>query len=254
MTCNVSDRKLFSGLLLIPGYLNETEQLALVRSSLSEYTCPPNPLSLLTHYVLPKSNETSLFSLYASDPETLVPSIASTLLDVDTPRPSPSPTPSSSSSAKRQLIQNQAASEEGYDSIVQRVEGWKGDEPSMKLKSKTVRKLVETELRWANLGWVYNVSRGFSSSLFMPLTSIKFLIIGSSPQWTNKAYDFTSTPPPTFPESLAETCKDVVRGIPWDEVFGNIDDVCGEGYEEGGRIRPDGYHNWGEDYGESRLV
>ena len=31
----------------------------------------------------------------------------------------------------------------------------------MKLKSKTVRKLVETELRWANLGWVYNVSRGF---------------------------------------------------------------------------------------------
>jgi alkylated DNA repair protein alkB family protein 1 len=146
---------------LIPGYLSEIEQLALVRSSLSQYTCPPNPLSLSTHYVLPKSDETSLFSLYASDSETLVPSIASTLLDVDTPRPSPSPTPSSSSSAKRQLIQNQAASEEGYDSIVQRVEGWKGDEPSMKLKSKTVRKLVETELRWANLGWVYNVSRGF---------------------------------------------------------------------------------------------
>ena len=31
-------------------------------------------------------------------------------------------------------------------------------------------------------------------------------------------------------------------------MFGNIDDLCGEGYEEGGRIRPDGYENWGEDY------
>lgn len=166
---------------MIPGYLSEIEQLALVRSSLSQYTCPPNPLSLSTHYVLPKSDETSLFSLYASDSETLVPSIASTLLDVDTPRPSPSPTPSSSSSAKRQLIQNQAASEEGYDSIVQRVEGWKGDEPSMKLKSKTVRKLVETELRWANLGWVYNVSRVSSSTLCATSDLTQFLIIDLLP-------------------------------------------------------------------------
>lgn len=41
-----------------------------------------------------------------------------------------------------------------------------------------------------------------------------------------------------------------MRGIPWDEVFGNIDDVCGEGYEEGGRIRPGGYDGWKDDYGE----
>lgn len=148
---------MYLGLVLIPGYLNESEQLDLVRSSLSEYTRPPNPLSLSTHYVLPTSpDQPSLFDLYVHQPETEIPSIASKLLAVESPEPSP--TPSSSSSAKRQLIQNEAAHKEGYESIVDRVSEWKGDEPSLKLKSKTARKLVETELRWANLGWVYNVS------------------------------------------------------------------------------------------------
>ena len=151
----------------MPRYLNESEQLVLLRSSLNEYTCPPNPLSLSTHYVLPKADQPSLFDLYTSDPEALVPSIASTLLAADSPEPSP--TPSSSSAVKRQLIQNEAAAEEGYESIVDRVSEWKGDKPSMKLKSKTVRKLVETELRWANLGWVYNVSSG--STFFVVLVS-----------------------------------------------------------------------------------
>jgi alkylated DNA repair protein alkB family protein 1 len=73
-------------------------------------------------------------------------------------------------------------------------------------------------------------------------------------QWTNKAYDFTSSDPIPFPNRLAESCKYIVKGIPWDEVFGNIDDVCGDGYEEGGRIRPDGYENWGEDYCELSEV
>ena len=73
-------------------------------------------------------------------------------------------------------------------------------------------------------------------------------------QWTNKAYDFTSSEPIPFPNPLAETCKSIVKGIPWDEVFGNVDDVCGDGYEDGGRIRPDGYENWGEDYCESSDI
>jgi alkylated DNA repair protein alkB family protein 1 len=143
------------GLVLIPGYLSVAEQLAQLTSSLSEYTCPPNPLSLTTHYVLPRDGQESLFSLYVSEPETLIPSIASTLAEEDSP-----PNTSSSSSSKRELIENEPAVSEGYDKILNIVSEWKGDEPSMKLKSKTVRKLVETELRWANLGWVYNVRPG----------------------------------------------------------------------------------------------
>jgi alkylated DNA repair protein alkB family protein 1 len=140
------------GLVLIPGYLNVEQQLVQMKSSLSDYTCPPNPLSLSTHYVLPKVDQESLFSLYVSEPETLISSVASALAEADSP-----PTTSSSTSSKRELIDNEPAVSDGYDKILSIVSEWKGDEPSMKLKSKTVRKLVETELRWANLGWVYNV-------------------------------------------------------------------------------------------------
>jgi alkylated DNA repair protein alkB family protein 1 len=141
------------GLVLIPGYLSVEEQLDQMKSSLSEYTCPPNPLSLSTHYILPKPEQDSLFSLYVSEPDTLIPSIASTLTEEESP-----PNTSSTSSSKRELIENEPAASEGYDKILNIVSEWKGDEPSLKLKSKTVKKLVENELRWANLGWVYNVS------------------------------------------------------------------------------------------------
>lgn len=70
-------------------------------------------------------------------------------------------------------------------------------------------------------------------------------------QWTNKAYDLTSETPIPFPIPLAETCRNIVRGIQWEQVFGNIDDVCGDGYEQGGRIRPDGFEGWKNDYGEN---
>jgi hypothetical protein len=99
-----------------------------------------------------------------------------------------------------------------------------------------------TEMGESRLG----VQRGYRGFVHIAL----LLINNTFHQWTNKAYDFTSSEPIPFPQPLAETCKSVVQGIPWDEVFGNVDDVCGDGYEDGGRIRPDGYENWGEDYCE----
>lgn len=65
-------------------------------------------------------------------------------------------------------------------------------------------------------------------------------------QWTNKVYDLTQPIP--FPSPLAATCQTIVRSLPWEKIFGNIDDVCGEGYEEGGRIVPEGWQGWREDY------
>lgn len=74
-------------------------------------------------------------------------------------RNSVAPTGSSrSSTPQRELISNKPAYEEGYEALKQKVAQWKGDEPSYKMKSKSVAKLMENELRWANLGWVYNVS------------------------------------------------------------------------------------------------
>lgn len=151
------------GLILIPEYLSKDEQLSLLKSSLDEYTQPPNPLNLSTHYVLPGEGDIPFFQMYVNDPEALISSIASTRAVSEQHEAEGSPTLQQSSCQKRQLIQNEPAAVEGYQTIFQKVSEWKGDEPSAKLKSKTVGKLFGSELRWANLGWVYNVSVSFLS-------------------------------------------------------------------------------------------
>jgi alkylated DNA repair protein alkB family protein 1 len=64
-----------SGCILIPGYLGPEEQLNLLTSALTEYTLPPNPLSLSTHYDLPPD----LFRTYTTSPSTPVPTLFSKL-------------------------------------------------------------------------------------------------------------------------------------------------------------------------------
>ncbi|KAJ9093242.1 hypothetical protein QFC19_008448 [Naganishia cerealis] len=241
----------------VKGYIIGDAQLRLARCSLEEYTLPPNPLNLSTHYVLPP--EFSLFGAYVQDPEQLVDSkAASASSGTSTPTsefPSTRPsvdygrnerdTPTSSvandsisiparshspaisdkdsanfRSSQRQLISNKPAHEEGYEALKQKVALWKGDLPSPKLRSKTVRKLMENELRWANLGW-----------------------------WTNKAYDFTSPDPIPFPSLLARTCQQIIRGIPWSDVFGapspsNATEKCSRFTT----IKPDHWQDWTKDY------
>ncbi len=45
----------------------------------------------------------------------------------------------------------------GFEEIVSRNRTWRGDEPSEKLGARTEEQLMR-EIRWANLGWVYQVS------------------------------------------------------------------------------------------------
>jgi hypothetical protein len=63
----------------------------------------------------------------------------------------------------RRTIDTLPGSVLGYEEIVQKNKGWKGDVPSGKLGEKNAEKLMR-ELRWANLGWVYQVS-GCGSSV-----------------------------------------------------------------------------------------
>lgn len=238
------------GLIYIPQYLSPAAQLRLVRSSLEEYTCPPNPLNLSTHYVLPP--EFSLFDQYVADPTHLVNSKASVSSQHPTPPPSDrSETISAAAASKqnsvastrssrpitpqRELISNKPAYEEGYEALKQKVAQWKGDEPSYKMKSKSVAKLMENELRWANLGWVYNVS--LCAKVEICLTSLF--------QWTNKAYDFTTSDPIPFPSRLAKMCQHIVRGIPWERIFGSEDE---ESVSQFTTLKPNNWQDWQRDY------
>jgi alkylated DNA repair protein alkB family protein 1 len=58
---------------------------------------------------------------------------------------------------QRKTIETPPASVLGYEEIVERNKGWEGDTPSGKVGEKTAGKLMR-EIRWANLGWVYQVS------------------------------------------------------------------------------------------------
>jgi alkylated DNA repair protein alkB family protein 1 len=135
---------------LIPRYLDPEEQLDLLKSALSEYTLPPNPLSLSTHYSLPSN----LFNTYTSAPETIVPSIFTSL------------PPDEQAAIKereaqgydtRKINDTLPGGVVGYENILKSGKEWEGDKPGSRLGSKTVGELMK-ELRWANLGWVYRVS------------------------------------------------------------------------------------------------
>ncbi|WRT64267.1 alkylated DNA repair protein AlkB [Kwoniella shivajii] len=166
------------GCILIPQYLSVNDQLNLVHSSLAEYTLPPNPLSLSTHYDVPKN----LFELYATEPNSpVMPKYLISSAEIHSTQPPRS----------RPLIETEPASVLGYEEILARNKTWTGDAPSDKLKEKTVLQLM-TDMRWANLGLIY--------------------------QWTTKSYDFGREESIPFPKELAELCHTVVAAVPWAEV------------------------------------
>lgn len=138
----LTDRRI--GCILIPKYLDQNQQLDLLESALADYTRPPNPLSLDTHYLIPPD----LFDRYASDSQTPIEPKHLSIPPTTDPQPKPLST--------RVLIDTPAASTLGYEEIIARNKSWKGDIPSDKVSSKTAAQLM-TELRWANLGWVYQV-------------------------------------------------------------------------------------------------
>jgi len=137
------------GCILIPGYLNPSEQVDLLTSALAEYTLPPNPLSLSTHYDLPPN----LFGTYITNPEYKVQTLFSKL----------SPDEQEAIRTREQEIghrvtkESKSGSEVGYEKILQSGKVWEGDVPGSQLSERSVGELMK-ELRWANLGWVYRVS------------------------------------------------------------------------------------------------
>jgi alkylated DNA repair protein alkB family protein 1 len=138
--------------------LNPREQLDLLRSALTEYTLPPNPLSLSTHYDLPPD----LFKTYTTAPHTKVQPLFSKL----------SSSEQESIRSREQKLGHRtgkdakSGAEVGYEKILENGKKWEGDTPGSQLTERSVVELIK-ELRWANLGWVYRVSlylpsRGFS--------------------------------------------------------------------------------------------
>ncbi|KAL0241944.1 alkylated DNA repair protein AlkB [Cryptococcus tetragattii IND107] len=190
------------GCILIPGYLTAKQQLSFLYDSLVQYTLPPNPLSLSTHYDLPPD----LFSLFVSDPE------ATVLPKHMTGAVNPEVLASASQPKSRKLNDTEPASVIGYEEIIARNKAWTGDVPSDKLEAKEVRKLWK-EIRWANLGWVY--------------------------QWSTKSYDFTPETPIAFPAPLAELCSEAVASVPWENVFSSESDPDAATY---------GWQSWPRDY------
>ncbi len=130
-----------TGCVLIPGYLSAGQQLNLLESALAKYTLPPNPVSIDTHYAVPPN----LFDLYASSSAELIK-----------PRCTSNSSTASRQGETRQTIETVPASVQGYEEIVAKNKTWQGDEPSDKLGAKTAEQLTR-EIRWANLGWVYQV-------------------------------------------------------------------------------------------------
>jgi alkylated DNA repair protein alkB family protein 1 len=143
-----------TGCILIPQYLDPATQFSLASSALSSYTRKPNPLSLDTHYSTPSD----LFSLYASHSPTHIPPLFESL---SAEEQAAIRAEQASAAEGRKTIETAAAATIGYDEARKRnleYERDKGgrDRPSGTLRGRTAGELMR-EIRWANLGWVYQV-------------------------------------------------------------------------------------------------
>ncbi|WOO85238.1 Alpha-ketoglutarate-dependent dioxygenase abh1 [Vanrija pseudolonga] len=176
------------GCVLVPGYLDVEQQKAFLLAALAEYTLSPNPKSLDTHYSLPPS----LFHAYSTTPDLL---ISPKHLTLDESERNARSQAAEVNKGPRTLIETAPASKLGYDEVKRRNATWTGDDMSLKLNSKTAEALMK-ELRWANLGRVY--------------------------QWSTKTYDFTARGNIAFPQDLEDVCRRIVSDTPWGEVYANV--------------------------------
>jgi alkylated DNA repair protein alkB family protein 1 len=149
---------LIVGCVLLPNYLTSQGQLRLAEEALSTYTLPPNPLSLSTHYDLPPN----LFELYANESAQLIHPLHS-LRRPQTPTTPVSSTGSTHSTGStrstgsgRSTIETEPNAVVEFEDILAKNQTVQIDEPSENLKPKSARGLMK-EIRWANLGWVYQV-------------------------------------------------------------------------------------------------
>ena len=148
------------GCILIPRYLDSESQLKLLHSALTRYTLPPNPLSLSTHYALPQD----LFSLYAEESNEETQPLHQLRPETPTLASSVSSHSTTSTKTSRTTIETEPGAVVGYEEILAKNKLNLVDAPSEKLRSKTAAELMK-EIRWANLGWVYQVCACISVQL-----------------------------------------------------------------------------------------
>ena len=166
-------------MVIIPGYISQAEQRALVVSSLTRQARAPNETNLDTHYEVPSQGIWNCCHPFPS---------ASIQPHLISPRSEPILGNGfrAEASAKRSLVEN-VPGEETVDlqaDLPQPV-------PSPLLVPQEPLQLLP-KLRWANIGRSYN--------------------------WGAKAYDFTKPVPP-FPNDVQDICQRIVRTIPWSEVW-----------------------------------
>jgi hypothetical protein len=65
-------------------------------------------------------------------------------------------------------------------------------------------------------------------------------------QWSTKSYDFTPETPIVFPPKLASLCTEIVREIPWKQVFASSSSFNGDA--DGSTETPE-WSSWTQDYG-----
>lgn len=163
---------LTSGCILVPSYLSPPEQEQLVLSALSNYTLPPNPLSVDVHYATPPN----LFELYATAPDTPV---LPRHTDIDDDERVALAEKAKAATGLRQTVTTPATATPTLDTMLTPAPA---DTMSVTAKPRSVGQLF-SELRWANLGWIY--------------------------RWTTKAYDFSQRI--AFPVELGNLCRSTVR-------------------------------------------
>ena len=59
-------------------------------------------------------------------------------------------------------------------------------------------------------------------------------------KWTTKSYDFDTPTPIPFPKDLGKTCSDLIKRIPWHEIFTEAE-------------REIGWEDWRDDYRMSDM-
>lgn len=170
------------GLVLLPSFISQQEQLELVQWSLRDHARSPNETNLDTHYVIP---EEGLWNTYvearkdASYSDVIQPR-AACLSPSDLPEEKPGP---------RQLISNEAANKENYLELSSTAK--LPSAPSLTVKPASPITLLP-KLRWANIGWYYH--------------------------WGSKQYDFARGKIEVS-DTIQRVCKRVVGSVPWEEVF-----------------------------------
>ena len=130
-----------TGLVLLPGFLNQKSQRRLVKWSLSEHARGANQTNLDVHYEIPDEGIWNMHIQSRLGPKTMI-----------NPR-KPEPDAIVAPPGPRQLISNTAANPENFKSLSDQPKP--PTAPSPNIKPVFVSELVP-KLRWANIGWFYH--------------------------------------------------------------------------------------------------